>query len=744
MNISKFFGATNREAMRQVRLALGSDALIISNQRVNGGVEILASDATEIDRAKNTASTKHDTVINVADLIGDLRGSIESRFNDLLWVNSLSGPHAAITLFQNMLAYGFSTALVRAMFKALPNNLNDRAALSWARSELIKNLPVLAAEKDLWQTGATIALVGPTGVGKTTTVAKMAARFVHQYGAENLVLLSTDNYRIGAYEQLKIYGQLLKVPVYVAKNQAELHNHFAQISKDKTILIDNSGISQRDSHIAAQASMLANNYRQVSRLLVLNAASHGDTLDEVVKTYLHDGGSKPIGCVISKTDESTRLAAPLDIAIRYRLKIHYVSNGQKVPENLHLPEPSVLVDKAIYTKISTASLYAPSPADLSALLSVAKPEQNAEIESKLQRQKVLLPRLLIGNMDNKKIGLTELQNLIKQIDNYSLLADTYDLWEAKQKNILKDANDLINHSRSKINSLPPELKTIVHIKQALPALNNKGLCFSSVCFGQHGVPLASLGQQIGYANAWFSQQGNIAHRPTVQEAMFNQINNENYLIQGKKLHVFDGASKQLISRLINNQISFVAVQSAQRKVYMGGEEFLMSALARQQNMQLLDRNNFANISNPAGIDITKISWWFSSKNVQIAAKDNFYPVQMINLQAINTASGKPVKSWFAITNAKLPDEALIKALLLRNEYQMQMRYMRDEINTDTDLLAQAFYSSQCGLASWYLVQNPNLNKASDICSAILGRSKLGLNNAFMALSKLYALKGLLD
>src|SRR3546814_4024113 len=101
-------------------------------------------------------------------------------------------------------------------------------------------------------------------------------------------------------------------------------------------LIDNVGISQRDRYISEQAAMLASSGRRVNRLLVLNASSHGDTLDEVARTYAGDGGSPPIGCIITEIDEASRLGAALDTAIRYQLPIHYVSNGQKVPENLIL------------------------------------------------------------------------------------------------------------------------------------------------------------------------------------------------------------------------------------------------------------------------------------------------------------------------------------------------------------------------------------------------------------------------
>src|SRR5699024_6715831 len=210
MNISRFFASTNREAMRQVRLALGPDALIISNQRVNGGVEILAADPTVVARASEQAAggagaSPQALPAALMQEFSDMRGAIESRMDALLWGNQLKQSANTAGLFQFLLGCGFSTALLRAMLKQLPAGLSMRDAQEWVRTELARNLPVLATEDALWKPGLALALVGPTGVGKTTTVAKLAARAVKQHGPEGVALLTTDTYRIGAYEQLKIY-----------------------------------------------------------------------------------------------------------------------------------------------------------------------------------------------------------------------------------------------------------------------------------------------------------------------------------------------------------------------------------------------------------------------------------------------------------------------------------------------------------------------------------------------------------
>jgi len=395
MKIQRFVGSTHHAAMRQVRLALGPDALIVSSRRSGEGVEILAAEADVMDDegrlagvqdavladAAATAQTVQERVIaapsqpeapleqagGVMAAIDSLRGMLETRIDSMAWDVNLRRAPASVALFQTLLAAGFSTALLRPLLARLPDSLDAAAALAWARNELLTSLPVLRHEDDLLGAGGVFALVGPTGVGKTTTLAKLAARCVLRVGPDRVAMLTTDSYRIGAYEQLQIYGRLMRVPVRCARDQAELRQALAELGERDLILIDNVGISQRDRHVTEQAAMLCAAGRPVRRLLVLNAASHGDTLDEVARAYRGDDGQALDGCIITKLDEATRLGAALDTAIRYDLPVHYVSQGQKVPEDLSLASRSVLIDRALAQADEGSTLYAPNEADLSAM-----------------------------------------------------------------------------------------------------------------------------------------------------------------------------------------------------------------------------------------------------------------------------------------------------------------------------------------------------------------------------------------
>ncbi|MFJ1298797.1 flagellar biosynthesis protein FlhF [Pseudomonadota bacterium AL_CKDN230030165-1A_HGKHYDSX7] len=305
---------------------------------------------------------------SVQAAIDALRGALESRMDGMLWGNRAQTREPVNAgLFRTLLEAGFSMPLVRALLERLPEHLDARQAMAWARNELVTHLPVLRAEEDFFSGGGVYALVGPTGVGKTTTLAKLAARCVAREGRDQVAMLTTDNFRIGALEQLQIYGRLMGVPADSVRDAAELRSTLARLGNRKIILIDTTGISQRDRNVAEQAALLTNAGQPVRRLLVLNAASQGDTLDEVAHAYRNGVGEDVVGCIITKLDEASRLAPALDTAIRHRLPIHYVSQGQRVPEHLDLADRSTLVDAALATLNKTRALYAPSEADLAAL-----------------------------------------------------------------------------------------------------------------------------------------------------------------------------------------------------------------------------------------------------------------------------------------------------------------------------------------------------------------------------------------
>jgi flagellar biosynthesis protein FlhF len=175
-------------------------------------------------------------------------------------------------------------------------------------------------------------------------VAKLAARCTLKHGPASLALITTDTYRIGAYEQLRIYGKILGVPVYVIKDEADLQLTLSDLRNKHLILIDTVGMSQRDRRLSEQVALLSGTGRGIRRLLLLSANGQGSTLEDVARCYKKDDMD---GCILTKIDEAISIGPALDVIIRHKLVLHYVANGQRVPEDLHLPNSAYLVDRVL-------------------------------------------------------------------------------------------------------------------------------------------------------------------------------------------------------------------------------------------------------------------------------------------------------------------------------------------------------------------------------------------------------------
>ncbi|MES2025483.1 MAG: flagellar biosynthesis protein FlhF [Pseudomonadota bacterium] len=391
MNVRKFTASTSRGAWSLVREALGPDAVILSNRAVDDGVEILAlagedmaslsepvvekaalSESTFAALApqhkmigqtptlaitSNVASQADTTEINSSELndvmneIRSMRGMLEMQLTEIAWNGQHKREPVKSTVLREMLAAGFSASLARYLIERLPAGSSNQSGMEWIKSILTRNLTTIGDENEILEKGGVYALVGPTGVGKTTTTAKLAARCVMRHGPGKLALITTDGYRIGGYEQLRIYGKILGVMVHSVKDEADLRIALDELKGKHTVLIDTVGVSQRDQMVADQIAMLSGAGSQVKRLLCLNATSTGETLNEVVRSYMGNGLA---GCILTKMDEAATIGSALDIVIRQKLNLYYVANGQRVPEDLHVANQQYLVERAFKLKRETA------------------------------------------------------------------------------------------------------------------------------------------------------------------------------------------------------------------------------------------------------------------------------------------------------------------------------------------------------------------------------------------------------
>jgi flagellar biosynthesis protein FlhF len=319
----------------------------------------------------------NDTVMSE---LSSMRGMMEEHFAGLLWGDRQRRNPARAALTKHLFAAGFSAQLVQMMVDNLPDEIETMdGGMEWVRSVLESNLPVMEDEDALMERGGVFALMGPTGVGKTTTTAKLAARCVMRFGASKVALLTTDSYRIGGHEQLRIFGKILGVSVHAVKDGADLQLALSELRNKHIVLIDTIGMSQRDRLVSDQIAMLCRAGQPVQRLLLLNATSHGDTLNEVVQAYQRAPDQQPLaGCILTKLDEATNLGGVLDTVIRYKLPVHYVSTGQKVPENLYVATKKFLI-KSTFCIPRDNSPFVPHDDDIPALLSALSARSTAEL-----------------------------------------------------------------------------------------------------------------------------------------------------------------------------------------------------------------------------------------------------------------------------------------------------------------------------------------------------------------------------
>lgn len=368
MKVRKFLAATSHEVLRKVKDELGADAVILSNKQVPGGIEIMAlagkdissltsdtppeatataTKTTSAPQQKPAAEKKQAPSVqkqpeltpaiadiqsaNILQELHAMRQMLEEQLTTIGWSNFSQRDPGGMKVLRTLLSAGFSPLLSRHLLDKLPTDRDFEQSLKKTIALLTLNLRTTAGDEIIEQ-GGIYALIGPTGVGKTTTTAKLAARAVIRHGADKVALLTTDSYRIGGHEQLRIYGKLLGISVRSIKDIDDLQLMLQELRGKHMVLIDTVGMSQRDQMLAEQIIMLSQCGTEIKHLLLLNATSSGDTLEEVISAYQQYGIH---GCIITKVDEAASLGVALDAVIRRKLVLHYVTNGQKVPEDLH-------------------------------------------------------------------------------------------------------------------------------------------------------------------------------------------------------------------------------------------------------------------------------------------------------------------------------------------------------------------------------------------------------------------------
>jgi len=395
MKIKRYSAKDMKQAIGLVRDDLGSDAVILSNKKVNGMVEIVAaidydenmiinsaSDAEVVaekavenstvtpQQQINTApaqtttaafyNSQHnktpqnqtqntDTIwcqdLAISDMrneVKSLRNIMESHMAGMAWFGINKNSPNRAELLRRLCDAGFSEEIFKIIVDRLAED-NDIESLWRNTLVLLENLIPTVNENVLARAGI-LALVGPTGVGKTTTAAKMAARYALNYGRSNVALVTIDNYRVAAFEQLKIYGRIIDIPVRVASDKHDLKNVLSELSNKQFIVIDTAGMSQNDKKQSEQINMLKQEGHDIKTSLVISSTTQLSGVRDIVKSF---SSYKASECVVTKLDECTSMGSMLSVMIEENMPVTFVSDGQRVPEDLHVLNAHDLITKSI-------------------------------------------------------------------------------------------------------------------------------------------------------------------------------------------------------------------------------------------------------------------------------------------------------------------------------------------------------------------------------------------------------------
>jgi len=277
-----------------------------------------------------------------------LRRMLETQLEQLAWNERSRRTPVIAEMLRELTEMGISQELADRIVEQLPAQVDLATARRFAIAGLSQYLRTTGPR---WQEdGGRLALVGATGVGKTTTLAKLAVRWVLRHGARDLALVAADSVRMGAQDQLQSLGQLLGAPVYAPDGFAGLPALLAQLSRYRLVLIDTPGSSVRDPQLAARLAVLANSASKLESALVLPANSQAGAIDEAVRRF---APANPACCLLTKVDEAASLGGALSVLIRARLPVAYVSAGQRVPEDLQPARALELVSQAVQLAKST-------------------------------------------------------------------------------------------------------------------------------------------------------------------------------------------------------------------------------------------------------------------------------------------------------------------------------------------------------------------------------------------------------
>jgi len=390
MRIQRYIAKDMRSALGQVREAMGPEAVILSTGTIGDQVEVVAAIDVEVARefaaprgaapvtqnetiehmpARRASSQLSEALVpkaapvaavatpaavpvqaaqpaeqhsELANEVKDMRRMLEAQLATLAWNDMSRRSPLQAAMLKELAQLGITQDLAGSLARKIPPNLNFSAARRFALATIARTVQVTG---DRWlETGGRVAFAGPAGAGKTTLLAKLAARWVLRHGPRRVALVSADAVRIGAHEQMHMLGRLLGVTAHTVYDVAELPELLEALSGQQLVLIDTAGASPRDPDLARRLRLMNQANSRIETSLVIPASIQAGAIEEAMKLF---AVAQPSSCVITKVDEAVSLGGVLSALVRHKLPVAYVSDGQRVPEDLQPARAHSLVGRAV-------------------------------------------------------------------------------------------------------------------------------------------------------------------------------------------------------------------------------------------------------------------------------------------------------------------------------------------------------------------------------------------------------------
>jgi flagellar biosynthesis protein FlhF len=385
-----------RQALARIRAEQGPDAVILSTQRTADGVVVCAavdfdfseppggppvaadesavqplprvvddvvalqhrpdpaaSGATVAARPRSGSAADDDGDVDddgargarddsVREEIRSLRRLLESQVAALAWNDFTRRQPLKARVLEELTNVGLSRELSLQVVAELPDSLDAEQASRLPLAHLTRRVP--ATTSVTLEHGGVLALVGPNGVGKTTTLAKFATRWVLERGSREIALVSTDRDRFGAQEQLQALGRVLGVPALVVDGVEALGATLERLRDRRLVLVDTPGIAPRSDRLDLELGPLTELRAGLEVALVLSASAQAGALEEAVLRF---GTLRPHQCVLTKVDEATSLGGALSALIRANLPLSWLCVGPRVPEDVEAARAAQIVARAV-------------------------------------------------------------------------------------------------------------------------------------------------------------------------------------------------------------------------------------------------------------------------------------------------------------------------------------------------------------------------------------------------------------